>query len=123
MSYARIRYTEGDDFKRSERQRIVLQQVVEKAKKAALPTLNKIVDQVLPQVSTNLSTSDFLGIAASAAKYKIAEMKGYPFDVTTSEDVVGLEGILMSYRLDLQTMSDNCMSSCLVLLIIRSQTK
>lgn len=92
VSYARIRYTEGDDFKRSERQRIVLQQVVEKAKKAALPTLNKIVDQVLPQVSTNLSTSDFLGIAASAAKYKIAEMKGYPFDVTTSEDVVGLEG-------------------------------
>lgn len=92
VSYARIRYTEGDDFKRSERQRIVLQQVVEKAKKADLSTLNKIVDQVLPQVSTNLSTSDFLGIAASAAKYKIADMKGYPFDVTTSEEVVGLEG-------------------------------
>ncbi len=92
VSYARIRYTEGDDFKRAERQRLVLQQVVEKAKKASLPTLNKIIDQVLDQVSTNLSTSDFMGIAANAAKYELGEMKGYPFDVTTSENVVGLEG-------------------------------
>lgn len=92
VSFARIRYTEGDDFKRSERQRLVLQQVVEKAKTASLSTLNKIIDQVMPQVSTNLSTSDFLGIAASAAKYQIGEMGGYPFDVTTSEDVIGLEG-------------------------------
>lgn len=92
VSYARIRYTEGDDFKRSERQRTVLQKVVEKAKTASIPTLNKIIDQVLPKVSTNLSTSDFVGLAASATKYKIGEMKGYPFDVTTSEAVIGLEG-------------------------------
>ena len=92
VSYTRIRYTEGDDFKRSERQRLVLQQVVEKAKKASLPTLNKIIDQVLPQVSTNLSASDFMGIAANAVKYQLGEMKGFPFDVTTSENVIGLEG-------------------------------
>ncbi|MBA4701151.1 MAG: LCP family protein [Ruminococcus sp.] len=92
VSYTRIRYTEGDDFKRSERQRLVLQQVVEKAKRASLPTLNKIIDQVLPQVSTNLSTSDFMGIAANAVKYQLGEMKGFPFDVTTSENVIGLEG-------------------------------
>lgn len=92
VSFARIRYTDGDDFKRSERQRTVLQKVVEEAKKASIPTLNKIIDQVLPQVSTNLSTSDFLGIAASATKYKISEMSGFPFDVTTSESVYGLEG-------------------------------
>lgn len=92
VSYTRIRYTEGDDFKRSERQRLVLQQVVEKAKRASLPTLNKIIDQVLPQVSTNLSASDFMGIAANAVKYQLGEMKGFPFDVTTSENVIGLEG-------------------------------
>lgn len=92
VSYTRIRYTEGDDFKRSERQRLVLQQVVEKAKRASLPTLNKIIDQVLPQVSTNLSASDFMGIAANAVKYQLGEMKGFPFDVTTSENVIGFEG-------------------------------
>ncbi|MGC4019339.1 MAG: LCP family protein [Muricomes sp.] len=92
VSYSRIRYTEGDDFKRSERQRLVLQQVVKEAKKASLPTLNKIINQVLPQVSTNLSTKDFMGIAANAARYELGEMKGYPFDVTVSENVIGLEG-------------------------------
>lgn len=92
VSYARIRYTDGDDFKRAERQRLVLQQVVEKAKTASLSTLNRIIDQVLPQVSTNLSTSDFVGIAASAAKFQLGEMGGYPFDVTTCDDVMSLEG-------------------------------
>ena len=92
VSYARIRYTEGNDFKRAERQRTVLEKVVEKAKKAKLSTLNNIIDKVLPQVSTNLSASDFIGLASSAVSYNIGEMTGFPFDVTTSEDVIGLEG-------------------------------
>lgn len=32
LSYCRIRYTEGSDFKRTERQRTVLQKILEKAK-------------------------------------------------------------------------------------------
>ena len=39
-----------------------------------------------------MSTSDFVGLAASAARYTIGEMSGFPFDVTTSEEVSGLEG-------------------------------
>ncbi|WP_334145840.1 LCP family protein, partial [Muricomes intestini] len=99
VSYARIRYqvfdgdpNDGTDFRRAERQRFVLQQVVAKAKKASLPTLNRIIDKVLPQVSTNLSASDFMGMAANAVKYELGEMKGFPFDVTTSENVTGFEG-------------------------------
>lgn len=92
VSYARIRKTKGDDFKRTERQRIVLQKVVEKAKKANLSTLNKIIDKVLPQVSTNLTASDFIGLASSANKFKLGEMKGFPFDVTTSDNVKGFIG-------------------------------
>lgn len=92
VSYARIRYTEGSDFKRAERQRIVLEKVAEKAKKANIVTLNKIINEVFPQVSTNLSTSDLIGLASDAVSYKIGESKGYPFDVTTSEEVMNLEG-------------------------------
>ena len=33
VSYARIRYTEGMDFKRAQRQRIVLEKIAEKAQK------------------------------------------------------------------------------------------
>lgn len=92
VSYARIRYTEGNDFKRTERQRLVLQKVVEKAKKANLSTLNKIIDKVLPQVSTNLTASDFIGIAGSASKFNLGKMSGFPFDVTTSDNVKGFIG-------------------------------
>lgn len=92
VAFARIRKTEGSDFKRTERQRLVLEQVANKAKTANLATLNKIIDQIFPQVSTNLTANDLLGMAASAAQYQIGEMKGYPFDVATPESIIGLEG-------------------------------
>ena len=53
-AYARIRYTAGDDFKRAERQRDVLAKVIEKLQGASLSQINKIIDKVFPEVSTNL---------------------------------------------------------------------
>lgn len=87
VGYARIRYTDGNDFKRTERQRIVLEKVMEKAKKASFSTLNKIVDEVFPQISTSFSSADLLGFAANALNYNIVDTSGFPFDVTTSENV------------------------------------
>ena len=87
VGYARIRYTDGNDFKRTERQRIVLEKVMEKAKKASFSTLNKIVDEVFPQISTSFSSADLLGFAANALNYTIVDTSGFPFDVTTSENV------------------------------------
>ena len=45
-AYARIRYTSGDDFKRAERQRMVLTKVIEKLQGASLSQINKIIDKV-----------------------------------------------------------------------------
>lgn len=87
VGYARIRYTEGNDFKRTARQREVLQKTVDKAKKANLLTLNKIVDEVFPQISTSLSITDMLGFAANILNYNIVGTTGFPYAVTTSEDV------------------------------------
>ena len=87
VSYARIRYTEGMDFKRTQRQRIVLEKIAEKAQKANVITLNNIVNKVMPQISTNLSTANMLGLAAHAADYKLGQMSGFPFEVTTCEKV------------------------------------
>lgn len=91
VSYARIRYMDSD-FKRTERQRIVLQKTAEKAKKASLLTLNSTIDKVLPQVSTNLSTSDFVGLASSITKYKFGETAGFPYNVETPDSIPGYEG-------------------------------
>ena len=87
VGYARIRYTDGNDFKRTERQRVVLQKVAEKAKKANLLTLNEIVDTVFPQISTNLTLKDMMGFAANIMDYNIVQTGGFPYQVTTDESV------------------------------------
>ncbi len=92
VSYARIRYTEGMDFKRTQRQRIVLEKIFEKVQEANVLTLNNIIHKVLPQVSTNLTLTNFMGLAAHANSYSLGEMSGFPFEVTTSENVRGMNG-------------------------------
>lgn len=92
VGFARVRYTEGNDFKRTERQRIVLQTVADKAQKADLMTLNQIVDAVFPMISTSLTIQDMLGFAAHALDYKIVETTGFPYRVTASENVLDHTG-------------------------------
>ena len=92
VAYARIRYTEGMDFKRTELQRIVLEKTAEKAKKANLLTLNKMIDEIFPMISTSFSTQDLLGFAANALNYNIVQTGGFPYQVTTREDVRNHEG-------------------------------
>lgn len=79
-SYARIRYTTGWDYKRTERQRTVITKMFEKAKQCDLLTLNKMMDEILPQISTSLSVTELLGLASNAAKYNMGENTGFPFD-------------------------------------------
>lgn len=87
VAYARNRYTDGYDFKRTERQRIVLNKVAEKAKEANFLTLNHIVDEVFPLVSTSFSAGDMLGFAANVLDYELVETGGFPYQVTTSDTV------------------------------------
>lgn len=79
-SYCRIRYTAGDDFKRTERQRTVLMEVAKKAKQSDLGTINDIINKVFPMISTSFSTSEMLGYAANFMKYNIADTSGFPFE-------------------------------------------
>lgn len=83
-SYCRIRYTTGDDFKRAERQRLVLEQVVNKAQKADLSTINRIIDKVFPKIATNFTLTEILAYAKDAFDYKLTEMNGFPFDKATA---------------------------------------
>lgn len=89
-AYARIRYTAGDDFRRAERQRAVLQKVVEKLQQASPAQLNKIIDKVFPEVSTNFTMTEILEYAKDAFDYELGETTGFPFDKTT--DTLGNVG-------------------------------
>ena len=77
--YCRIRYTAGNDFKRTLRQREVIAKIVDKAKKSDIGTLNRIMDDVFPKISTNISKSEILSMGMSMLSYKIGETTGFPF--------------------------------------------
>ncbi len=80
-AYARIRYTAGGDWKRTERQREVLNLVFEKMKKMNIGQLNKLADTVLEKVSTNIETKQILYLITQAASYEVEETVGWPYDV------------------------------------------
>ena len=84
-AYARIRYTAGDDFKRAERQRMVLAKIVEKLQQASPAQLNRIIDKVFPEVATNFTMAEILDYAKDAFDYRLGETTGFPFDKTTDE--------------------------------------
>lgn len=82
-SFCRIRYTKGDDYKRTERQRLVIEKVVEKIQAANLSTLNKIIDDVFEEIGTNFTLTEILSYAKDFKKYKLGETTGFPYNVTT----------------------------------------
>lgn len=83
-AYARIRYTDGADYKRAERQRLVLTKIAEKAQNASLSTLNTIIDQVFPKIETNFTMTEILAYAKDVMKYTIGESSGFPFEKETT---------------------------------------
>lgn len=82
-SFARIRYTAGDDYKRAERQRTVLAAMVKKAQKSDLKTINKLIDQVFGDIKTSFSNADLIALAAQVFNYKLGETSGFPFEKNT----------------------------------------
>lgn len=82
-SYARIRYTSGDDFKRAERQRTVIAKMVEKAQASNLKTINAIIDEVFDDVETSFSNADLIALAAQVFNYQLTGSEGFPFSKNT----------------------------------------
>ena len=64
VSYCRIRYTAGDDFKRTERQREVIQAILDKAKKA--------------NIATSMTFTEITELLTDVASYSIGETGGFP---------------------------------------------
>lgn len=65
LDFARMRGLD-DDFHRTERQRRLLTRLAEKLQSASVQQLLDLVNEVLPHVSTDMSSTQMLGYAASA---------------------------------------------------------
>lgn len=84
-SYARIRSTAGDDFKRASRQRIVLEAMLNKAKEADVATLLEICDVAFDDISTSLTLAELTDLAKDVRLYSIASTSGFPFAMTATD--------------------------------------
>ncbi|MCR5654580.1 MAG: LCP family protein [Lachnospiraceae bacterium] len=92
VSYCRIRYTAGDDYKRAMRQREVIKAIADKAKKADPAKLNDIANKVFPQTATSLELSEILTLLEDIANYEITETTGFPVQEYRASGKVGGKG-------------------------------
>ncbi|MCD8106292.1 MAG: LCP family protein [Lachnospiraceae bacterium] len=84
MAYCRIRYTTGWDYKRTERQRTVFAQILQKAQQQGVTGLLAVVNNMIPYISTSLSNTELISLATGISKYNIVDSQGFPFESTTA---------------------------------------
>lgn len=80
LAYARIRYTTGGDYKRTERMRTILTAIVNKARKMSVSKLNSLTKTILPKVYTNISSNEIISLLPTLATYSITESIGWPYE-------------------------------------------
>ncbi|MDJ8956154.1 LCP family protein [Clostridium perfringens] len=67
LAYSRIRYATGGDYKKKERQRVVLEVIFEKLKPTPTKEYPSLIDDFLPYIETNMSSMDMIKLATDAA--------------------------------------------------------
>ncbi len=87
-AYCRIRYTKGDDYKRAERQREVIQAMEDQAKKMDVLELTELLPKVLEHVYTNIDETDMIELIKNINNYSIVDENGFPAaELRTSEEI------------------------------------
>ena len=90
-AYCRIRYV-GDDFVRAERQRRVIAECLEVAKKSDPTKLVKAFDGVTDSISTSLDAEEIASLIKDVGKYNIVASDGFPFATNRETGKVGSKG-------------------------------
>jgi len=96
LAYARIRKTDGGDYKRTTRQQIVLNKLLEKLKKLPPLQLTQILYDNLDMIKTNIPPETILSIATKVVGNGLGEMKTFrlPQPNTYKEEVRNEQGML-----------------------------
>lgn len=79
VAYGRLRLMDSD-FRRTQRQRLIIELALQKMKSADLATLDNLVKTVFPQIATSASMNDLLSMVANVGHYKISSTYGFPED-------------------------------------------
>lgn len=79
VSYCRIRYTSGWDYKRTERMREVLEKVVSKIKDCSIGEINNLLDTMLPEIRTNIPGKEIKAFIPQVLSFNIKSSFGWPY--------------------------------------------
>lgn len=78
-TYCRIRKTSGGDTARTSRMKNVIQELLKTA--ISKPTkVNEALDTVMPEIQTNMNTSDFTSLLPEITKFDIDKSIGWPYE-------------------------------------------
>lgn len=98
LAYARFRYVGNGDFTRTDRQRRVVQEIFNKVKTMDIPTVIKLLDEIIPQITTNLDTNECLELIAmlpDISKYEIVSWhipdEDFKYMTIDGDDVVAID--------------------------------
>lgn len=91
-AYCRIRYTAGNDFKRTERQREVLKACLDVAKTASPSQLKKICENVFGEVYTSFDLSEIFDLLGGITEYSIVDEGGFPTADQITTGTIGSKG-------------------------------
>lgn len=82
VAYSRIRYTEGGDFVRTERQRTVLTAILTKIQSLKVTQVPSAVSNLLPFTETSMKNMDIikLGIKVITSNKMVLEQERFPVD-------------------------------------------
>ena len=80
LAYGRIRKIDSD-YARTERMRNVVIKVFDKIKGMSYTKLNNLIDELLPEVSTNITQNKIISYTSKISQYKVKNSFGWPYDV------------------------------------------
>ncbi len=91
VAYARIRYASGGDYKRTERQRVVLEAMFNKIKNAGVTQFPAIANELLPNVRTSLSNMQVISLGTKVLSSGISgiEQQRFPLDKHSKGGYIG----------------------------------
>lgn len=98
-AYCRIRYTDGNDFKRTERQRTVLTKAIEKLKAASVTQQLSVMNDMMDKIRTSLTTSELTELAARAKTYNIVDTSGFPTEELRTTGYIGDQSCVIPVHL------------------------
>lgn len=109
LAYARIRYNCGDDYGRTQRQRAVIAQIIQKSKKLSLLELDDLLEKVLPNVTTDLTDGEISKMLLNAfdyMKYDVQDLRIPADGYFTADKINGLDVLSPDFNANSIIMQD-----------------